>query len=423
MSRASIRQVAAARRGGDGGARRCHRGLRAVVRPRDERRGGVSVSRARGRRGHAGLDQDSRRAAGHDHGARARPRRRRRADADASCVGQTSRVSCRDAARPADAGMFAVTHRERHARRSATASPPRARAQPTTRSRSSARRASSASTCATSSRSGLGLEPRTDEDSGDIYGPAGTKVHLTITTDKPIARGVPHARRRHEGRARRRSEQVLDGELTIEDDGSYRVALADLDGLENAGDTEYFIRTLDDRPPDVRILRPAGDKQVTALEEVQIEARADDDYGIAAFDLVFQAPGGKEKVVPVPRQRRADSRPAACTRCSWKTSACSRATSSPTSRARATSSRGRRSTEARSDIFFLEVKPFEEEFVAAQSQSMGQGGGGDRGLQGLAEAQKEIIVATWKLDARARRARDAKSSRRHQGRRQGAVAI
>ena len=26
---------------------------------------------------------------------------------------------------------------------------------------------------------GLGLEPRTDEDSGDIYGPAGTKVRLT----------------------------------------------------------------------------------------------------------------------------------------------------------------------------------------------------------------------------------------------------
>ena len=70
--------------------------------------------------------------------------------------------------------------------------------------------------------------------------------------------------------------------------------------------------------------------------------------------------------------------------------------------------RGRRATEARSDIFFLEVKPFEEEFVAAQSQPMGQGGGRQSAAcEGLAEAQKEIIVATWKLDARARRARDA----------------
>ena len=61
------------------------------------------------------------------------------------------------------------------------------------------------------------------------------------------------------------------------------MALADHDGLESAGDTEYFIRTLDDRPPDVRILRPASDKQVTPLEEVLIEARADDDYGIESL--------------------------------------------------------------------------------------------------------------------------------------------
>ena len=74
--------------------------------------------------------------------------------------------------------------------------------------------------------------------------------------------------------------------------------------------------------------------------------------------------------------------------------------------------RGRRSTEARSDIFFLEVKPFEEEFVASQSSAMGQGAGmsGDTGLEALAEAQKQIIVATWKLDARGRRARDASSA-------------
>jgi hypothetical protein len=72
--------------------------------------------------------------------------------------------------------------------------------------------------------------------------------------------------------------------------------------------------------------------------------------------------------------------------------------------------RGRRSTEARSDIFFLEVKPFEEEFVAAQSQS-GQGAGMQGGgLEGLAEAQKQIIVATWNLDARGRRARGASSA-------------
>ena len=49
-------------------------------------------------------------------------------------------------------------------------------------------RVSRASTSVTTIRSGLGLEPHTEEDGGDIFAPAGTKVQLTITTDKPVAR-------------------------------------------------------------------------------------------------------------------------------------------------------------------------------------------------------------------------------------------
>jgi hypothetical protein len=36
---------------------------------------------------------------------------------------------------------------------------------------------------------GIGLEPHTEEDGGDIFAPAGTKVQLTIATDKPLAHG------------------------------------------------------------------------------------------------------------------------------------------------------------------------------------------------------------------------------------------
>ncbi len=55
-----------------------------------------------------------------------------------------------------------------------------------------------------------------------------------------------------------------------------------------------------------------------------------------------------------------------------------------------------------SDIFFAEVRPFDEIFRAdasgaAGNQNGGQGGQpGNRGTE-LAEAQKEIIIATWKL--------------------------
>ena len=89
--------------------------------------------------------------------------------------------------------------------------------------------------------------------------------------------------------------QVFTADLTVAKDGSYRVALNDVDGLKNDGDTEYFIRMLNDRPPDVRILRPAGDKQVSPLEEVVIEARADDDYGVRSLELVIKSNTGKGK--------------------------------------------------------------------------------------------------------------------------------
>jgi len=145
---------------------------------------------------------------------------------------------------------------------------------------------------------GIGLESHTEEDGGDIYAPEGTKVELTITTDKPVARGQLTM---SEGPAIALSghEQVLKADLVVSKDGSYRVALNDVDGLSNGGGTEYFIRMLNDRPPDVRILRPAGDKQVSPLEEVEIEARADDDYGVRSLELVIKSNTGREKVIPI----------------------------------------------------------------------------------------------------------------------------
>ena len=248
----------------------------------------------------------------------------------------------------------------------------------------------------------FGLKPRLEEDSGDIYGPVGTRVRISVITDKPITSA---ALTLGEGKrvALRHGAEGAEGELLIAEDGSYRVALGDGDGLFNPGDTEYFIRTLEDRPPDVRVVRPAGDRQVTPIEEVAIEARADDDFGIAAFDLVYSVRGGEEKSVPF--RRDGSGMTVNGTRTVYLEDLDVQPGDFVTYYARARDvSRGKRATEARSDIFFLEVKPFEEEFVAAESQQMG-GGSGDRSLDDLAEAQKEIIVATWKLDARGRNAR------------------
>ncbi len=253
---------------------------------------------------------------------------------------------------------------------------------------------------------GLGLQAHSEEDGGDIYAPVGTKVRLTIVTDKPVREGrlmmgegapVPLAGEGTE----------LTADLAVARDGSYRVALTDVDGLASAGDTEYFIRMLNDRPPDVRILRPAGDKQVSPIEEVAIEARADDDYGVKALELVFQTPAGQRTVVPLGADGQVT---ASGLHTIFLEDLKVRPGDFVTFHARARDvGRGRREMESRSDIFFLEVKPYEEEFVASDSQA-GAMQGQQTGLEELIDGQKDIIAATWKLDARAERARDARSA-------------
>ena len=260
------------------------------------------------------------------------------------------------------------------------------------------------------------LPPRHEEDGGDIYAPNGTRVTLSIQASKGATSGALSL----VGGARVPLQQAADGRfratLPITADGAYRVALTDADGLASDGDTEYFIRVLNDRPPDVRILRPAGDRQVTPLEEITIEARADDDYGVGAFDLVYSVRGAGEKAVPFEGDLASLSVTGRHTL--YLEDLGVKPGDFVTYYARVRDvARGRRSTEARSDIFFLEVKPFEEEFASAQSQA-GGGGSGNRSLDDLVTAQKDIVVATWKLDRRTgagRSAQDVRAIGRAQG--------
>ena len=154
----------------------------------------------------------------------------------------------------------------------------------------------------------LGLPPRTERDGGDVYAPAGTDVTLHIYTDRPVASGQLTLATGQSLPLAARSPAQLTASLKIVEDGSYRVALRDRDGLRDPGQTEYFIRALEDRPPEVRLVKPASDRSVTRLEEVDIEAQAEDDYGIDRMELVYAVRGQSEKIVPLDAPRRAHER-------------------------------------------------------------------------------------------------------------------
>jgi hypothetical protein len=244
-----------------------------------------------------------------------------------------------------------------------------------------------------------GLPARTERDAGDIYAPAGTDVRLHVHTEHPVASGTLTLSAGGAIALTPASATELTTTMTVSADGSYRVVLVDRDGLNNDAGTEYFIRAVDDRPPDVHIIRPATDRQVTALEEVDVEAQADDDYGLERVELVYAVRGAAEKAVPLAIPQHATSATVRHTIALEDLGVRPGDFVSYYVRARdVTRSKG--SNEGRSDIFFLEVRPFEQEFALAESQTMA-GSGYNGSIDDLVVSQKQVVVSTWKIDRRA----------------------
>ena len=241
-----------------------------------------------------------------------------------------------------------------------------------------------------------GLAPRVEAGGGDVFAPEGTVVTLTVHADKPVRDGALRLTAGGVLPLRPAAPAALSASFEVTRDDAYRVVLRDADGLSNRGAAEYVIRALADAAPFVEVRRPGGDREITPLEEVVIEAVAEDDFALARFDLVYAVAGGAERIVdllgtePVARGAGAHTLYAEDLDVSPGdvVSYYLRAGDANPARVR----------ETRSDIYFLEVRPFEREFEDAPSQSSLSMDAGTVGQ--LAAVQKEIIAATWRLDGR-----------------------
>lgn len=236
-----------------------------------------------------------------------------------------------------------------------------------------------------------GMPPRDEEDGGDIYAPAGTRVTVRVHGSKQLASGTLRLGDQSIPLQAGREPRVRETSFTVVRDGSYRVDLTDADGLRSDRSTEYFVRVTDDRPPEVRIVRPEGDRQVTPLEEVEIDAQAEDDYQVGSLDLVYAVGAQPERVVPLSRRpgpslsgrhllplEDLDVKPGDMIRAY--------------ARAREARTGGR---ETRSEMLLLEVAPFDQQFAFAQSLAGAGAGGGD--VESLIQAEKNILNGTWNL--------------------------
>jgi hypothetical protein len=236
------------------------------------------------------------------------------------------------------------------------------------------------------------LPAKTIEDGGDIAALKGSVAVITahLTGKVRAARIVFPDGRKIEMRA---GSADFVGDITLTADTSYYIELVSVDGETYRGSNEYDITLLEDLPPTISFDRPGRDQKATNLEEVFTQARAEDDYGVVSMDLHFSVNGGEEKKVNLQQLSRESARTLTGTHTFFLEEFKLKPGDFISYYAKARDA----NSETTSDIYFIEVKPFEMEYRQAQQQGGGGGGGGEQDENALSRRQKDLIAATHKL--------------------------
>jgi hypothetical protein len=245
----------------------------------------------------------------------------------------------------------------------------------------------------------LELPTKSVSGSGDIVGPVGAKVEVRAAFSESLANASVQVGDQEARPARVLRDTLVSAEIEIKEDTFYRLQVTGINGIDNEP-MDYFIRVQHDEPPEISLRRPGGDVRVTMLEEVTVEAGVVEDHALQKFDLVYTINNGapqRETLLSQARHKAGDgdgSRPRGAEYVAGTTLYLENYKVEPGDFISFYIEAADRRQTQMSDIYFLEVRPFEEEYHLAVSQ-----GSAGSGLQSsLAISQKEIIAATWKLD-------------------------
>lgn len=259
------------------------------------------------------------------------------------------------------------------------------------------------------------LEPKLIEDVRHVTAVEGTELTILCRLNKEVdsARlidrdGEELVLSRDDGEA-----PVYTATLKLEKSRRFKLHLKDSAGRENKLPPEFVVNVKPNRPPNLKIARPARDVRVSPLEELSLNAELSDDFGLLRYGVSYSL-GGEElyDVVLSDNGDEADTAKKKRDKLAhlidfesleaepddlvsyylWVEDAVA----------------GGQVRLTMSDMYFAEVRHFEDIFRQGeqpteqqqreqqQQQQEGQQGAGQRAEQ-LAELQKEIVNATWKL--------------------------
>src|SRR5215470_5857403 len=153
-----------------------------------------------------------------------------------------------------------------------------------------------------------GLPPKTIEDAPNVSVLAGTTVKLVarLTGKAKSARVVLRDGGKIE--MEKAGETDFAASMTVNKDNTYHIEVTSVEGDVFNGSNEYDITLLEDRPPTVTFEKPGRDTRATSVEEVFTQAKAEDDYGVLALDLYFAVNGGEEKKVDLQKLKGESAR-------------------------------------------------------------------------------------------------------------------
>ncbi len=143
-----------------------------------------------------------------------------------------------------------------------------------------------------------GLKPVVQTGTGDIRAVVGTQAAIRLTTNKAIQTAsiaISHQQSELTVEPYSADSQMvisngntLTTPIDVVEDGSYAIQLLCIDGFNNEIPIEYTIKAIPDAVPEVVIKEPGRDVKVTKLDEVEIVAEATDDYGIGELKLMYR---------------------------------------------------------------------------------------------------------------------------------------
>lgn len=255
------------------------------------------------------------------------------------------------------------------------------------------------------------LPEKAIEDVRRINVVEGSDVTMTFILNKPVtsARLVPRQGIALGLSVDQTYPNVLHASVPTDESQRYELQLLDAKQRGNKVPPRFVVDVHKNLPPEITPVFPNRDIDVSPIEELTLEAKIKDDYGLTDYGLTYALAGGDSHSVTLSRDQDSIAEPQI-----QYVLALEELDAQPDQLLTyhfwaddlGPDGQPRRSV---SDIFFAELRPFEEifreseSFQDQQNQNQQQNQNGQQGQQAeeLVQLQKQIITATWNVKNRA----------------------